>query len=232
MWTEAKLLPFSLGSLLKMSIWGCHMKTDFLVSQSRADVCGLGKAWQQIYDALPLPPHKTFLLFCHFFYFKTLTKVNCNLFCRDGPAASCSVHVQASCCSFACSSIQRCFIHLDSHSLYYLPRMNKLKRTHELKWAAKCSFEWQTLKASIPHVCGEFGEIMGERCLLLWLELFVFKTIFWITSAWATSLPDFGFSVLAKSSSCTKTNKQNYFSFLTFFLTWHPPPHILAIISF
>lgn len=92
-------------------------------SLSRADVCGLGKAWRQIYGALPVPPHQIFWLFCHFFYFKTLTKVNCNLFCSDGPvaaAASCSVHMQASCCSFAFSSIRRRFIHLDSQSLYHL----------------------------------------------------------------------------------------------------------------
>lgn len=54
-WSEAKLLPFSLGSLLKMSIWGCLMKKDFLISHSRANVCGLGKASRQIYDALPSP---------------------------------------------------------------------------------------------------------------------------------------------------------------------------------
>lgn len=95
------------------------------------------------------------------------------------------------------------------------------------------SFELQTLKTCILHVCGEFGEIMGERCLLLWLGLFVFKTIFWITSVWATSLPDFRFSVLAKSSWCTKTNKQNSFLFFNFFpnvtftssytgLLWYP----------
>lgn len=32
------------------------MKKDFLISHSGANVCGLGKAWRQIYDALPPPP--------------------------------------------------------------------------------------------------------------------------------------------------------------------------------
>lgn len=35
------------------------MKKDFLISHSGANVCGLGKAWRQIYDALPPPPHRT-----------------------------------------------------------------------------------------------------------------------------------------------------------------------------
>lgn len=121
-WSEAKLLPFSPGSLLKMSIWGCLMKKDFLISHSGANVCGLGKAWRQIYDALPPSPPRTehFLPFGHFFFFKAPHKVKRNLFSRDGlvaAAASCSVHVEETCCSLACSSTRRLFIHLDSQSL-------------------------------------------------------------------------------------------------------------------
>lgn len=121
MWSEAKLLPF----LSWVPAENVNLRLSYgnrfpHLSESRRR---LRKAWQQIDDALPVPPHQTFRLFCHFFHFKTLTKFNSNLFYRNGPiatAASCSVHVRASCWSFACSSIRCRFIHLDSQSLYYL----------------------------------------------------------------------------------------------------------------
>lgn len=96
-WSEAKLLPFSPESLLKMSIWGCLMKKDFLISHSGANVCGLGKAWRQIYDALPSPPPSpnTFCRSAISFSSRPLTKSSAIYSAETGssrlrPAAACT----------------------------------------------------------------------------------------------------------------------------------------------
>lgn len=177
------------------------------------------------------PLHQTFLLVCHFFYFKTHTKVNCNLFRRDRPVAaatSCSVHVQASCCSFACSSIRPCFLHGDS--LYYLPRMNKLQRIRELEWAAKWSFAWWTLKACIPHVCSESGEIMGERCLLLRLRLFVFNNHLLNNISLGRQHSRFWIFCVGQIFLVHKNQQKKVFFSFFFPLPWQPPPHAPALI--